>query len=156
MRTVQRTMIVLSVLLPSSIALAASAHFIKGPTVVATSDGVCVSGSVAGLGTLPLDIDIVVDGSATTVCQNNGGNIAPGQGTVEGDAELSASFFPDKNGRATFRVCASLEPEDFTLPSAQSVCPNGKTWRVLPIDEDDIVVDGFSITISHDGEQIYP
>jgi hypothetical protein len=156
MINIRRTMLVLAVMLPPSIALAASAHFIKGPNINTTSDGVCVSGSVAGLGNLPLDIDIAIDGTATTVCQNNGGNIAPGQGTVSGSADVSVSFFPDKNGRATFNLCASLEPDDFTLPSAHQVCPSGKTWVVLPIDEGDITITDIDVTISHDGVQLYP
>jgi hypothetical protein len=61
----------------------------------------------------------------TALCVNPGGNIAPGQNTVNVDiSQTSPNLKPDKNGNASFSFTIPL------MPSAKAAgCPNGN-WRV--------------------------
>lgn len=140
-----------------SLSLAASANptFHKGPTVTTTSNGVCVSADVSGLGNIPLVFDISVDAEATTTCRNHGGNVAPGQGTLSASGSATDNCIPDKNGRAHCSFCVSVQPADFTLPDPDTFCPSGKTWTVDPVQSQNISVTDSSVTISWNGQTLF-
>src|SRR5215212_4579644 len=72
----------------STVAFAASPHFKHGGEPVCTvsngsgSSSTTCTASLSGLGGGDLVINTTVSGSAVYQCQNQGGNIAPGQNTV--------------------------------------------------------------------------
>src|SRR3982751_4956612 len=73
----------------STVAFAASPHFKHGGEPVCTITGggtnstsTTCTGSLTGLGGGDVTINTTVSGSAVYQCQNNGGQIAPGQNRV--------------------------------------------------------------------------
>src|SRR3954452_22025422 len=75
--------------LSATAALAASPHFKHGGSPVCTISGsgtnstsTTCTGSITALGGVDVVINTTVSGSAVYQCQNNGGQIAPGQNLV--------------------------------------------------------------------------
>ena len=67
----------------TSTALAAIT-FHSGPTLTWNADGsATATGDLSGLGNQPATATLVITSFATYTCQNNGGNTAPGQNSVE-------------------------------------------------------------------------
>ena len=109
----------LATLLLGTAAHAASPHFVKGPTLTDNGTTLTASGSIAGLGNEDVTITLDATGTATIICTNPAGNVAPGQ-TRTVDVSGEQTITDVKNGRANFNV-ATLEP---TAP--QDACPNRK------------------------------
>lgn len=113
-------------------ALAANPHFVVDPVFTDLGDTVNVTGSVAGLGNE--DITVVVDavGTATLICTNPGGNVAPGQ-----TQQISASGVQEnihvENGRANFNV--TTDPPQLVGTPRELGCPNNK-WTPSITDVD--------------------
>jgi hypothetical protein len=115
--------LVTALLLGSSVALAASPHFI-GP-VRATDVGtqLRVTGSIAGLGNENIDVQVVAEGVASITCTNPGGNVAPGQDTSI-TATGTATNVEVKNGRASFDVTTAAPTAEGAFVNGVLVCPN--------------------------------
>lgn len=140
--------------LPVSIALAA-VKFHAGPRVTENegTNQICVLADISGLGNEDVNTDVTATFTATTVCRNNGGNTAPGQGVVSLTETFPTEVTEVKNGRARINFCtAAIRGEDFPTPSAEEAgCPNGN-WTVDPIRTQDIRIQSFSVEISQGGD----
>lgn len=123
--------------------LADSPHFIGSPTFTDNGTTLTASGTIAGLGNAGGTASIVLsaDVTATTLCHNPQGKVAPGQ-TKFLSVSASGVFPIESNGRVIF----SLTTEEPT-PGA---CPNGK-WTGEVTD-----VTFSNVTITVNGQQIYP
>jgi len=123
--------------------LADNPHFVEGPTFTDNGTTLTASGNIAGLGNAGGSASIVLraDLTATTLCHNPQGKVAPGQ-TKFLSVSTSGTFPIDSNGHVIF----SLSTEEPT-PGA---CPNGK-WTGEVTD-----VTFSNVTISVNGQQIYP
>lgn len=130
----------------------------SGPTTTVdeTTNEVCVSGDLSGLGMTDINASIDVTLAATTVCRNNGGNTAPGQGTVPLTLPTTTATIEPRNGRAHFTVCSpSVSGSQFPTPSSQAAgCPNGN-WTVDPIQTSAITVADYSVLLTWNGQSIY-
>lgn len=100
-----------ALLLPT-VALAASPHFITGPTASVTTSSVTVSGKIAGLGNS--DVTAVTAGTLAVQCRNHGGNVAPGQNK---SFSLTTTGLHPENGQLVFSIVVS--------PDLSGSCPNG-------------------------------
>lgn len=109
----------LSTVLLASAAHAASPHFVKGPTLTDNGNTLTATGSIAGLGNEDVTVTLDATGTATIICTNPAGNVAPGQ-TRTVDVIGEQTITDVKNGRVNFNV-TTLEP---TAP--QDACPNRK------------------------------
>jgi len=116
-------MLVLSV----SAAFAQSPHFIGTPTCTkSVSTGLTCSGKAAGLGNGPTLAFLTADPvTATFVCVNHGGNVAPGQPIVTQNVTGPTETIAPHNGQITFSPTIPPPP----TPSAKTECPNGN-WTV--------------------------
>jgi hypothetical protein len=113
----------------AAIAVAQSPHFIGTPTCTKSlSTGLTCSGKAAGLGTnTPAAAFLTASSvSATYVCQNKGGNVAPGQPVVQSGVTGPSQVITPRSGQITFSVTIPPPP----TPSAASDCPNGN-WKVV-------------------------
>jgi hypothetical protein len=92
-------------------------HFIGSPTIVDMGTQLQFCGKLAGLGNNQMvAVVLSTKGTVTTVCTNQGGNIAPGQ-TKTVTLTESGTFQSDANGTVTF--CLTT---DVPTPGP---CPNG-------------------------------
>jgi hypothetical protein len=99
-----------------------------------TSSTVCTA-SLAGLSNEDLIIDVTAAGSAVYNCQNQGGNIAPGQNRVlVGPTTTPTTIDADqlKNGTVTFTTNPAVLTAPTTVTGAQAGCPNGNWTGVNP------------------------
>ena len=103
-----------------------SPHYVVGPTFVDNGTTLTASGSVAGLGNEDVTVLLNAQGSATIVCSNPAGNVAPGQ-TKDVNVSGSQTITDVKNGRVDFKV-TTAEP---TAPA--DACPNPK-WTASVTD----------------------
>jgi hypothetical protein len=122
--------VLLAVALAAPTAFAANPHFVVGPEITLTgNDTVRATGSVAGLGNENIDVRLTAVIDVEVLCENPGGNVAPGQtqqATVTGeqtDVEVD-------NGRADFDVETAAAALDPTLMPKELGCPNNK-WTPL-------------------------
>ena len=100
--------------------LMASPHFVVDPTFTDNGTTLTATGSVAGLGNEDVTVILNADGTATIICTNPAGNVAPGQTkdvTVSGEQTITDV----KNGRVNFNVTT----EEPVAPA--DACPN-KKW----------------------------
>jgi hypothetical protein len=130
----------------STPAFAAGEHFTHGgvptctitPIVTATdtSQSVVCTGELAGLGNVDLVLDLSVSGFAKYQCQNNGGNIAPGQNKVLVGPATSSTTIPAnaiKNGRTTFTTNPAVLSAPLTVSGSVAGCPNPNWTGVNPV-----------------------
>jgi hypothetical protein len=101
----------LAVLLWPAAALAASPHFITGPTASVTTSAVTISGKIAGLGNS--DVTAVTNATVSVQCRNHGGNVAPGQN--KSFTQTTTGLHPE-NGNLVFSITAT--------PDLSGSCPN--------------------------------
>jgi hypothetical protein len=106
----------------------------SGPTLTWNADGsASATGNLSGLGNQHATASLTVTSHATYTCQNNGGQTAPGQNSVEVFGSTgSQSLTPDKNGRATLNVSAGAPDPADTVGGKEAGCPNGKWTGVNP------------------------
>lgn len=109
-------------------AFAQSPHFIGTPSCSKSlSSGLTCSGKAAGLGDGPALAFVTADSvTATYVCKNKGGNVAPGQPVVTNDVVGPTEQITPRNGQITFSAMLPVPP----APSSAATCPNGN-WRVV-------------------------
>jgi hypothetical protein len=140
--------------LTTTVALAAIT-FHSGPTVVFNADGsATATGNLSGLGNTPATATLQVTTSFRYTCQNKGGNVAPGQTSVEvigapGEQELSSTT---KNGRADLAVTAPAAIPSPTVSGNVAGCPNGN-W--MGIDPQQIGPASATLTITQGGQVIF-
>ena len=115
-------------LLPTTAALAQSPHFVGTPSCTKSlSSGLTCSGKAAGLANGPTQAFLTASSvSATYVCQNKGGNVAPGQPVVNQGVTGPAQDIAPRNGQITFAPTIPPPP----TPSSADTCPNGN-WKVI-------------------------
>jgi hypothetical protein len=144
----------------ASTALAASPHFKKGGEPVctvsgsATSKSVTCTASLSGLGFGDLDINTTVGGFAVYQCQNNGGNIAPGQnrvlvGPVTEPTHIDSSAI--KNGNLTFTTNPAVLTAPATVSGAAAGCPSANWTGVNPA----LTVTDITLTIAQGGSTLF-
>ena len=133
-------MVVSALGLMASGASAASPHFKHGgePTCTLTQSGstatVRCTASLTGLGNADVVVHTSVSGSAVYQCQNNGGQIAPGQNKVLVGPTTTPTTIPSgeiKNGNLNFSAPATLTAPT-TVTGAQAGCPNANWTGVNP------------------------
>src|SRR3954453_23237379 len=132
-------------------AFAASAHFKHGGEPVCTISGSSTSksttctASLSGLGNGDLNITTKVSGSPVYQCQNQGGNIAPGQNRVLVGPVTIPTTIPSgsiKNGNVTFTTNPAVLAAPSTVSGAEAGCPNPNWTGVNPnLTVTDIVLD---------------
>jgi hypothetical protein len=118
----------LSALMFASVAVGQSPHFIGTPSCTkSVTTGLTCSGKAAGLGNGPTAAFLTASSvTATYVCQNKGGNVAPGQPVVNQNVTGPTQNITPRNGQITFSPNIPPPP----TPSSAAVCPNGN-WKVL-------------------------
>jgi len=126
-----------------AVLLAASVHFVVGPTSVDAGTQLVVSGKIAGLGEGDVTILVTADGVASVECSNPAGNVAPGQTTAVSAAGLQV-FPSPKNGNLVFSV-STVAP---SIPSSACVDNSGKQWSAAATD---VAFSGGVITVSQGG-----
>ncbi len=147
-------------LFAASSASAASPHFKKGgsPTCTVTSSGATSSTTckaiLAGLGNGDLDISVTVSGFAVYQCQNNGGNIAPGQnrvlvGPVTEPTHIDGTEI--KNGTLRFTTNPAVLTAPSEVTGAEAGCPNPNWTGVNPT----LTVTSIALDISQDGVLLF-
>jgi hypothetical protein len=114
--------------LSATAAQAQSPHFIGTPTCTKSlSSGLTCSGKAAGLGNGPTAAFLTASSvTATYVCHNKGGNVAPGQPVVTQGVTGPTQNITPRNGQITFSP--NIPPP--TPPSPATECPNGN-WTVV-------------------------
>lgn len=123
-------------------AQAASPHFKKGGEPVCT---VTVNGStstttcravLAGLGNSDLKATVTVSGFAVYQCQNQGGNVAPGQNKVL-EGPVSEPTFIDSSAIKNGNLTLVTNPVDLTakneVTAAEAGCPNSNWKGINPV-----------------------
>ena len=118
----------------TSTALASSPHFKHGgePTCTitgTTSKSISCSGALSGLGGEDLGLFVTTSGFAVYQCQNNGGQVAPGQNRVlEGPTTTPTIISGNaiKNGNLAFTAPGGLSAAT-TVSGTAAGCPN-PTW----------------------------
>jgi hypothetical protein len=125
-----------------SAAQAASPHFKRGGSPVCT---VTLSGSgssttcrtvLAGLGNDDLLATVTVSGFAVYQCQNQGGNVAPGQNKVLVGPVTAPTFINSdaiKNGNLTLVTNPAVLSAAGTVTAAQAGCANNNWTGVNPV-----------------------
>lgn len=109
------------------VAHAQSGHFVGTPTCRDQGTTLQCSGKVAGLGSTTFQIDVAAQGTASVVCTNPGGNVAPGQSFTTTTTGTGGPFPTPRNGSARFTV-------NTVTPSAPpGSCPNEK-WTATVTD----------------------
>lgn len=118
----KHALIALATMSVIGVAVAANAHYVRGPNASLNSPSVTVTWKAAGLG------DNVIEeyradatGSARYQCVNNGGKCpaAANKQSVTGDVSAFGAFSSGKNGTITGSL--TLDPPDSTLN-----CPGGQ------------------------------
>jgi hypothetical protein len=144
--TLRRTLMVIlgalaAVALMAATASADSPHFKHGGTPTCTFSGttsisVSCTGTLAGLGNDDLLLRLSASGFAVYQCQNQGGNVAPGQNKVlVGPATSNTSIPADaiKNGNLTFTTNPAVLTAATTVSGAVAGCPNTNWTGVNPV-----------------------
>lgn len=131
----------LVVAIVATLALAGTAlgaiTFHSGPTLAWSSDGssATATGNLSGLGNRPATAELRITTSYTYTCQNKGGNVAPGQKSVEviGAAGVQALGETDRNGRSNLSVEAFAGAAAETVSGRVAGCPNGNWTGIDPV-----------------------
>jgi len=127
----------------TAVLLAASVHFVVGPTALDAGTQLVVSGKIAGLGEGDVTILVTADGLASVECSNPAGNVAPGQDTAVSVSGFQVYPSP-KNGNLVFSV-STVAP---SIPSSACVASSGKQWSAAATD---VAFSGGVITVSQGG-----
>jgi hypothetical protein len=122
------SIVVLAGLTLATSAWAQSPHFVGTPSCTKSlAGGLTCSGKAAGLANGPTEAFLTADSvSETFVCQNKGGNVAPGQPIVTQNVTGPTETIAPHNGQITFAPNIPVP----TPPSAAADCPNGN-WKVV-------------------------
>lgn len=124
-----RWLVLGSLIVASGAALAASPHFVRGPTATLSSPDVTVTWKEAGLGdTVMIDYEASADAIAKYQCVNHGGNCpaASNKEEVSGPVSATGSFASGKNGSITGSL--TIEP-----PAATLDCPGNQRTELVSV-----------------------
>ncbi len=124
-------------------------HYVVGPDVTVDGNLVRATGSIAGLGTEPIDVLLTVTAEQEVQCQNPGGNIAPGQTQTFNTQEGQFGITPER-GRATFDI--PLEVTGLTEQELRDAraCPNPR-WTPIP---GDVTITGYTLQVFQAGQEL--
>ena len=95
-------------------------------------------GVLAGLGNEEAEVSLTAVGSVTALCENRGGNQAPGQKPITVEVAQTIVVTTDSNGQAQVFILAPdpTSPDNEPSPTPkQAGCPNGN-WKVVGIIDD--------------------
>jgi hypothetical protein len=119
------TVVLATLMLSSTAALAANVHFKGRPPATFTDQGLVLNatGSLAGLGNGDITVTLSATADPTATCTNKGGNQAPGQNPAEVNVTGSQSIPSSeiKNGTVSFNV--TTDPPDQPT-AAEAGCPS--------------------------------
>ena len=123
-----KTKITLTTLVAAMIAVplvyAASVHFKKGsPTFSDQGTTLKTCFSLAGLGMEDVTITVKTTGSATTLCTNQGGNVAPGQNKTPVSPSAQETFPSTEIKNGTLTACLTTTPPP-SPTATEAGCPN--------------------------------
>ena len=139
---------------------AASPHFKRGGTPQCTvstsgsSSSTTCRASLSGLGNADVHIETTVSGFALYLCQNGGGNTAPGQNRVLEGPVTAPTDIPSsavKNGNLTFTTNPAVLTAASTVTGAEAGCPNPNWTGVNPT----LTVTNVSLTIAQGGVLLF-
>ena len=125
----------------ATVAFAQSGHFVGTPTCTDEGTTVECSGKVAGLGGTTFEIAVSAPGTASVVCTNPAGNVAPGQSFTTTTTGTSGPLPTPRNGQASFNVATA------TPVAPAGSCPNPK-WSAAVAD---VEFGDATITLTEDG-----
>jgi hypothetical protein len=115
-------------------------HFVQGGEPTCTVDAALLAdceAELAGLGEGDLTISTGVAVGAQYLCENKGGNQAPGQNTVLADPVVSTETIPAadvENGRVVISGATDESPTPAATVSGRDAgCPNGNWTGVDPV-----------------------
>lgn len=135
--------LVFTVVLGAGAALAQSGHFLGDVTCTDQGTTLQCCGKVAGLGGTTFEITLSSEGAtASVVCTNPGGNVAPGQNTTITATGSSGPQSTPRNGQ--FRYCVTTVAP--TVSGAQA-CPNA-SWTATVTG---VTFTEADLTLSEDG-----
>jgi hypothetical protein len=122
-------------LMSPMLAVAQNPHFIRTPTIDKSISGttatITTSGKVAGLGSAPTDFFLSTSGvTASTECENRGGNNPPGQDATFGPTQGQTTTIQPRNGQITFNDAAPLT---ITVTAEQAGCPDRMTPLITSV-----------------------
>lgn len=127
----------LAALAISGVALAASPHFVRGPTSsIDNSGNLTVSWKEAGLGdSIVVEYEASADAHAKYQCVNRGGKCpaASNKQEVFGPVSASGAFASGKNGSITASL--TMEPPPATLS-----CPGNQVVKLVSVSYSDIAL----------------
>ena len=123
--------------------LFSSPHYVVDPTFTDNGTTLTATGSVAGLGNEDVTVVLTAKGSATIICTNPGGNVAPGQ-TKDVTVSGSQTITDVKNGRVDYNV-TTVAP---TAPADS--CPNPK-WTAAVTD---VTFDSATVIVQQGGQTV--
>jgi hypothetical protein len=122
MSRLTKLLAVFTLFLATTVVLAASPHFVVGPTFALNANNTVTStGSIAGLGNANIDVVLTAILDVQVLCRNHGGNIAPGQIQRTTATGRQNAIHPE-NGRANFSVTTAAPVLVGT--AKQLGCPN--------------------------------
>ena len=133
---VRHAPIFVALLLVVGAAVAASPHFVKGPTASISDGDVTVSWKEAGLGdNVLIKYEASADGTALYQCVNHGNRCpaASNKQKVAGPVVAYTTLSSGKNGTITGSLV--LEP-----PAATLNCPNGQDRQLVSVSYTDIAL----------------
>ena len=143
MRTISRATAVLagllSLLVFSAVAVAASPHFIGTPTATVTDDSLTVTFKAAGLGNAAgATFNLTGNVEVFSRCYNRGGNKPQADNKQETLAVNQTQTFPVRNGQTT---------GSFTVtPHSTLTCPGNQVVVIESVDYSDLVLSGEGLT----------
>lgn len=149
--------------LAPAIAQANSGHFIENganaPVCTDVGTQVSCDGKVAGLGGTTFEITVDADGIASVECENEGGNVAPGQDTAVSVEGGTGELPTPTNGQYIFTDLrtadpAPLNPSPPTCPDASgqghwtaNIVDVAFTTATLSLFEDGVLVDQIDVAV---------
>ena len=123
--------------------LFSSPHYVVDPTFTDNGTTLTATGSVAGLGNEDVTVVLTAQGSATIVCRNPAGNVAPGQ-TKDVTVSGSQTITDVKNGRVDYNV-TTVAP---TAPADS--CPNPKWTPTVT----DVTFNSATVIVQQGGQTV--
>ena len=123
--------------------LFSSPHYVVDPTFTDNGTTLTATGSVAGLGNEDVTVVLTAQGSATIVCTNPAGHVAPGQ-TKDVTVSGSQTITDVKNGRVDYNV-TTVAP---TAPADS--CPNPKWTPTVT----DVTFNSATVIVQQGGQTV--
>jgi hypothetical protein len=94
-----------------------------------------MEGDLAGLGNQQAKVTLTAYGTVKAMCENKGGQQAPGRNPISINTQQTVIYFTDQNGKAQVEVIAPDPTLQQIKPSPtpkQAGCPNGN-WKVVGV-----------------------